>query len=58
MVMVVMVLCVEQSLDPQAEAGVPTAAVKVFIVRNSQRNKLKIASCARKQFNKRKNLKH
>lgn len=39
-----LLLCVEQSLDPQAEAGVATVAGRVFIVQKSQRNKLKITS--------------
>lgn len=37
-------LSVELSLNPQAEAGVPAVAVKVFIEKNGWRNQLKTTS--------------
>lgn len=37
-----MLLWVEQSLDPEAEAEVPTVAAKVFIVQKWTGNELKV----------------
>lgn len=49
--------CMERSRDPQAETGVPTVAVTIFIVQNSDRNKVRITNHAGKYFNKKTNQK-
>lgn len=49
--------CMEWSRDPQAETGVPTIAVTIFIVQNSDRNKVRITNHARKHFNRKTNQK-